>query len=214
MKKYDYDQVKECYELSADQYAKQFLNELDGKPFDRNILDRFNGFVVPGGLIYDFGCGSGQTTKYLSDKKSHTVIGIDFSEASIALAGKNFPEISFIVDNMLQSKISTESADGVLAFYAIVHFTYKEVLIALKEWYRILKSNGFCLFSFHVGNFSVTASNFLDVQGARATWNFLNVDKILGIAEKIGFIPWETVVRYPYKGKEHESKRAYIILKK
>jgi SAM-dependent methyltransferase len=214
VKKYDAREVMNCYNLTAMEYADKFLNELDGKPFDRNILDRFTEMLPNGSCIYDFGCGSGQTTKYLSDKRKHKIFGLDFSEASILLARKTFPEINFMVDDMLNSKLASNSAEGILAFYAIVHFTYIQVEQAFKQWLRLLKPNSLCLFSFHVGEESIEVVDFLGVSGAKATWHFLDTDKVLKIAEKVGFKVVEAVVRYPYKGVEHESKRAYIILRK
>ena len=165
-------------------------------------------------MIYDFGCGSGQTTKYLYDKKKFKITGLDFAEKSIVLARKNFPAIDFEVDNMLNSKMDSSSANGILAFYSIVHFKYKDVKTAFNEWYRILKNGGCCLFSFHAGEDVIKVKNFLDVNGANADWRFMDTDKIISILEKAGLKVSEVITRYPYKGLEHESKRAYIFAKK
>lgn len=212
MEEYDAREVKDCYNRTAREYADRFLNELDGKPFDRNILDRFADMLPEGGIIYDFGCNSGQTTKYLSDKKKYKVMGLDFSENAVALAKQTFPGIDFVVDDMLDSKMDSNSTDGIIAFYAIVHFTYVQVGQAFREWRRLLKPKGLCLFSFHIGEAAVTVEDFLGVSGAKATWRFLDTDKVLSIAEEAGFKVLEAVMRYPYKGVEHESKRAYILL--
>ena len=214
MQGYNASEVKDCYNRSAKEYAENFLSELDGKPFDRNILNRFSDMLPDGSLIYDFGCGSDQTTKYINDKKRHTIIGLDFSENAIQLAKQNFDEIEFIVDDMLNSKMAPGSADGILAFYAVVHFTYIEIEQTLKEWLRLLKPNAISLFSFHVGEEIIDTVDFLGVSGANATWRFLDTDRVIEIAERIGFKVEEAVIRYPYKGYEHESKRAYIMLRK
>jgi SAM-dependent methyltransferase len=214
LKKYNAQEVRHCYDLAAAEYSKSFLNELDNKPFDRSILDRFTRMLPEGGLIYDFGCGSGQTTLYLSSSHRQKVVGLDFSEKTIELARMNFPDIDFQVDDMLASKMNSQSADGIIAFYAIVHFTYKQVEQALAEWFRLLKPDGYCLFSFHCGRDVISIENFLEVQGANATWRFLQPDRVLKISEKIGFKLFEAVVRYPYGGVEHPSKRAYFILQK
>jgi SAM-dependent methyltransferase len=214
MEKYHAREVMNCYNLTAAEYAANFLNELDGKPFDRNLLDRFAATLPEQSCIYDIGCGSGQTTKYLHDRHKHKLLGLDFSEAAIRLARQTFPEIDFKVDDMLASKLASSSAEGILAFYSIVHFTYFEVEQAFTEWLRLLKPGGACLFSFHVGEDAVEIVDFLGVSGAKATWHFLDPDKILALAQKVGFKVVEAVVRYPYIGFEHESKRAYIMLKK
>ena len=214
MQGYNASEVMDCYNRTAKEYAEKFLSELDGKPFDRNILNRFCEMLPEGSLIYDFGCGSGQTTKYIHDKNRHKIIGLDFSENAIRLAKQNFSEIEFIVDDMLNSKKASGSADGILAFYAVVHFTYIEIEQVLKEWLRLLKPNAISLFSFHVGEEILEAVDFLGVSGANATWRFLDTDRVLEIAERVGFKVEEAVIRYPYKGYEHESKRAYIMLRK
>jgi SAM-dependent methyltransferase len=214
MQGYNASEVMDCYNRTAKEYAEKFLSELDGKPFDRNILNRFCEMLPEGSLIYDFGCGSGQTTKYIHDKNRHKIIGIDFSENAIRLAKQNFSEIEFIVDDMLNSKMASGSTDGILAFYAVVHFTYIEIEQVLKEWLRLLKSDAISLFSFHVGEEIIETADFLGVSGANATWRFLDTDRVLEIAERVGFKVEEAVIRYPYKGYEHESKRAYIMLRK
>ncbi len=214
MESYNPLEVMDCYNSTAKEYAGKFLNELDGKPFDRSLLDRFAEMLPKGSLIYDFGCGSGQTTKYLSDKKRHTVVGLDFSKRVIDLAGATFPEIRFVADDMLNSIMNSDSADGIIAFYAIVHFTYIQVEQAFREWLRLLKQGAFCLFCFHVGEETVEIKDFLGVADAKATWRLLDTDQVMGVAEKAGFTVMEAVVRYPYKGVEHESKRAYIMMKK
>ncbi len=214
MQRYNAREVMDCYNRTAKEYAEKFLNELNGKPFDRNILDRFSEMLPNGSVIYDFGCGSGQTTKYIADKNRHKIMGLDFSEQAVALAKQNFRHIEFAVDDMLNSKMASNSANGIVAFYAIVHFTYGEVEQAIKEWWRLLQPNGIGLFSFHVGEEEIEVTDFLGVSGAKATWRFLDTDRVLEIAEKVGFEVEEAVIRYPYKGYEHESKRAYILLKK
>ena len=80
--------IKDCYNRTAKEYAETFLSELDGKPFDRNILNRFSDMLPNGSLIYDFGCGSGQTTKYINDKGRHKILGLDFSENAIQLENR------------------------------------------------------------------------------------------------------------------------------
>jgi SAM-dependent methyltransferase len=214
MKGYNAREVRDCYNRTAKEYAQQFLNELDHKPFDRSLLNRFSDMLPDGSLIYDFGCGSGQTTKYIHDLSRHEIIGLDFSENAIHVAKQNFGEIEFVVDDMLNSKMASASADGILAFYAVVHFTYIEIEKALKEWRRLLKPNAIGLFSFHVGEEYVEVADFLGVSGAKATWHLLDVDRVLEISKQVGFRVEEAVIRYPYQGYEHETKRAYILLKK
>ena len=213
MREFKAQQVKDCYNRTAQQYAQTYLNELEGKPFDRNLLDRFSAMLPQNGVIYDFGCGSGHTTRYLHKKERQTVVGLDFAENAIQLARQNFPQIDFRVDDILHSRLPEGSADGIVAFYAIVHFSYSEVERALSEWRRLLKQGGICIFSFHCGIESIDVQDFLGVTGANATWNFFDADRVVEISERCGFKVDEALVRFPYRGQEHESKRAYVMLR-
>jgi hypothetical protein len=70
------------------------------------------------------------------------------------------------------------------------------------------------LFSFHIGDEIIKVKNFLEVKGANASWRFMDTDKIIALLEKVGFKVIEAIIRYPYKEIEHQSKRAYILIKK
>jgi SAM-dependent methyltransferase len=211
---YDAREVMECYDRTAQEYAAQYLDELDHKPFDRSILDRFSSMLPEGSRVFDYGCGSGQTTRHLRERKRHRLLGLDFSAQALRLARRNFPDIEFVVDDMLCSCAAGGSAHGILAFYAIVHFTPAEVERVLGEWRRVLKPGGLLLFSFHVGEGPLRVDDFLGVRGAKATWQFLDPDRVLDLAGRAGFEAEEVVIRHPYKGREHESRRAYFLLRR
>lgn len=53
---------------------------------------------------------------------------------------------------MLDTGLEDNSINGIVCFYGIVHFTYTEVDPAIREWKRILDTDGRALFSFHIGN--------------------------------------------------------------
>jgi SAM-dependent methyltransferase len=206
--------VQKCYDLAAEEYAKEYLGKLAHKPLDRYLLERFSSLLSRESVIVDFGCGSGQTTKYLSDLGHRNITGSDFSSRSILLARKRFPKISFEVDNILRSKRQSTSVDGIVAFYAIVHFTYEEISAAMKEWHRLLRSGGSLLISFHTGRSSVSVKNFLNVSGADANWNFFSAPRVTAIARAAGFTMNEALVRFPYAEVEHPSKRCYLLLRR
>ena len=205
------NEVTNCYDLTAEEYAKVFYNELDNKPFDRMILQRFAS--ENNGKFADLGCGCGHTTKFLADAGVKNIVGIDLSPKMVKIAQKLNKNLKFEVGNMLNFDKNTEEFGAILAFYAIVHFTYEEVERAFSEIYRVLKSSGQFLFSFHVGDEEVNLDEFLK-QKVKITFYFFEVDKILQILEKIGFKVKETIIRYPYKDAEHPSKRAYILAEK
>lgn len=203
--------VTNCYDLTAEKYAETFYDELSHKPFDRLILQRLA--AENSGRFADLGCGSGQTTKFLADSGVKDIVGIDLSPEMVKVAQKLNKNITFEVGNILNLAKKDEEFGAISAFYAIVHFTYEEIEKAFSEIYRVLKTSGQFLFSFHVGDEKITLNEFLE-QKVNITFYFFEVDKILQILEKTEFKVRETIIRYPYKDVEHPSKRAYILAEK
>ena len=214
MKKYQKSKVTRCYDLASAEYSKKFSKELDGKPLDRSLLERFAQALPENARILDFGCGSGQTTRFLYNKGKRGIVGLDLSMKTIEIARAKHKGTAFEVDDILDSKFPDVSAEGILAFYAIVHFTYREIEKALSEWQRLLKPEGKLLFCFHVGKKSVEQKNFLGVKGADAAWNFFDPDRVITLVSKGGFAIDEALIRFPYEGAEHPSRRCYIFASK
>lgn len=203
------DEVQNTYDLTAAEYAEQFYNELDHKPLDRVLLNRFAAEVKDLGRSADIGCGCGHTTAYLRHRGITDLVGIDLSTEMITQAQRLNPEIEFESGNMLELNEPDGVFGSILAFYAIVHFNYTEIEAALHEFFRTLKPGGVLLFSFHVGEEKTELDEFLGVR-TRITFYYFDVDHIHRLLNSAGFEISETVIRYPYTDVEYPSKRAYI----
>ena len=64
-----HQKIIDCYNATAENYAKQFIDELSHKHLDRILLKQFAD-ENKGGNCIDLGCGPGQTTKFLFDSGS------------------------------------------------------------------------------------------------------------------------------------------------
>jgi ubiquinone/menaquinone biosynthesis C-methylase UbiE len=211
MKRYNLEQIKNCYNLTAKQYSDTFSNELDGKPFDREVLKRFSNSLTKESIVYEFATGSGHISQYLFDCGTKNIIATDITNESLNYASQKVPDVKFVEMNMLSTGLPNHSIDGLVCSYGIVHFTYKEIDLVIKEWKRILKPNGKALFCFHIGKGeSYSTNSFFNVKNAKGSWNFFKVETILKILKKNDLNYEEVVIRYPYIGKEHPSKRCYI----
>lgn len=204
--------IIECYNATAENYARQFIDELSHKHLDRLLLKQFAEENKNGKCI-DFGCGPGQTTKFLFDSGIKSIIGTDISPAMISKAKQINPHINFEVADILHLQYKDGSFSSAIAFYAIVHFTLDELKTAFKEIDRILKSGGQFLFSFHIGSEIKHVDNFLD-KNVSLDFYFFETGKILPLLEESGFSVIDAIERFPYKDLEYPSKRAYIWVKK
>lgn len=152
--------IQACYNAVAREYAEQFADELAHKPLDQELLRRFASEVLDRGLVYDLGCGPGQTTAFLHDC-SASVRGLDFSQELLREARGRHPGIEFEAGDMLSLPLADSSLAGVIAFYSIVHFSPGELRRALEEMYRVLCLRGRLLLAFHIGDGSVHVEEFL-----------------------------------------------------
>ena len=135
------------YDLVADLYVERIYGELDHKPIDCQLLDRFVERANVIGPACDMGCGPGHVARYIHDRGGH-VIGIDLSPAMIEHARKLNPGIEFSQGDMRSLEIEDETFGGIVAFYSIIHIPRAQVVPALVELKRILRPGVCCFWPF------------------------------------------------------------------
>jgi ubiquinone/menaquinone biosynthesis C-methylase UbiE len=143
--------IRESYDRLAEEYTRRIADELQHKPLDRELLDRFAKETRGRGDVCDMGCGPGHVARYLRDAGA-SVFGLDLSPGMLEQARKLNPDISFREGNMLSLDIPDGTLAGVTAFYAIVNIPRKSVPLVLSEIRRVLQSSGLLLLAFHTGN--------------------------------------------------------------
>ena len=201
--------VRESYDSAADAYTSHLAAELDRKPLDRHLLNRFAESVRGGGLVADLGCGPGHVAKYLQDQ-GVSVVGIDLSSEMIRCATSLNPGIEFRVGDMRALDVPPAGLAGVVAFYAIVHFTPAELGAVLAEMRRVLISGGLALLAFHLGD---EVAHVDDLFGAPVNLDFVfhRPHAVVEALRASGFTVVEHTEREPYEGAEYPSRRCYLL---
>ena len=203
------NKVENLYDAVAKEYAETFSGELEKKPKDQEILRRFSQEIGDRRPVWDFGCGPGQTAKYLKDFGIE-ILGLDLSGKILEQARTIHPEIYFQKGNILDLEFENDSIAGVVAFYAIVHFTEEQVGIAFREVYRVLQPGGIFLFTYHIGEETIHLDEFLGKK-IKIDFMFFTSDFIVRCLKDSGFEKIEIIEREPYPGVEYESRRAYVF---
>jgi ubiquinone/menaquinone biosynthesis C-methylase UbiE len=203
--------INEAYNAAAKVYAKKLFTELDYKPLDRQLLDRFAGMTKNMGPVCDMGCGPGEIANYLFKKKL-AVVGIDIAANMIREAKRLNPEINFQVGDMFALHVKDGYFAGICSFYAIVNFQYVEIELIVKEYHRVLQNKGLLLIAFHVEEKEMHIADFFE-SGKALDFYFFNEIRIMDILKKNGFKIVEALVRFPYE-QEYPSKRAYVLAEK
>ena len=164
------------YDQVAEAYAQKFFHELEHKPFDRALLDRFAERVRAIGPVCDVGCGPGQIARYLHDR-GVDACGIDLSPAMVELARQLSPEIQFTQGDMLALPAADGAWGGITAFYSIIHIPCDRVMDALQEFRRVLRPDGLLLLAFHIGDEVIHLEEWWDKRVA-IDFYFFTVDEM------------------------------------
>jgi SAM-dependent methyltransferase len=204
--------LQTTYDLVADEYVQRIYHELDHKPLDRQLLDRFAASLQGLGPVCDLGCGPGHVARYLQEHGAD-VFGVDLSPGMVERAQKLNPGIEFKCGNMLALDFADETWAGIAAFYSIIHIPRQDVVTALREMKRVLRPNGMLLLAFHRGEETIHLDEWWGQKVTIDTF-FFRSDEMQGYLKSAGFAIDEVIERPPYENVEYASQRTYIFARK
>lgn len=150
----------ESYDCVAERYAEQFFHELDRKPFDRAMLDRYAETVR--------GTRNGvrpwmRSRAYLPPLHTQGIemFGLDLSPHMIEIARRLNPEILFQRGDILRLELPDSSLAGIVAFYSLIHIARPVIPLVLRELRRTLIPDGRLLIAVHGGDGDLHVEEFL-----------------------------------------------------
>jgi len=201
--------VRESYDSAAEAYAEHLAAELDQKPLDRHLLNRFAEATAGRGLVADLGCGPGHVARYLQGQGVQ-VAGIDLSPEMVRVAASLNPGLDFRTGDMTHLDLPDASLAGAVAFYSIVHFDSSELGEILHQVRRVLEPGGLFLVAFHAGSEVVHVD---DLFGAAVSLDFrFHVpSEVIAALQSAHLKVIEHTEREPYEGAEYPSRRCYLL---
>lgn len=103
--------------------------------------------------VLEIGCGPGNITKYLLDKRpDFRIHGIDFAPNMIALAQKNNPAASFSVMDARKIANLATKFDAIIAGFCIPYFSHAACGQFILDCKQLLNDSGIVYISFVEGN--------------------------------------------------------------
>ena len=200
--------VVPSYDAIAEEYAQQYFDELDGKPFDRAWLDRFAESVQARGRVCDLGCGPGQVARYLAARGVHAC-GIDAAPAMVATARRLNPTLEFREGDFFALPLADGALAGIAAFYCLIHCARHDLGRAVGELHRVLQPGGRLLLAVHEGAGEVGRDEAFGKRVALVATLF-SEDDVRAALDGAGFHLDEMVTRPPYDF-EYQSRRLYAL---
>jgi hypothetical protein len=136
--------VARDWDARADRYLELFRDELDGKPFDRGVLDDLARRAGPGARVCDAGCGPcGHVSAYLTGRGVKT-LGIDLSPRCVELARAQQPACAFEVADQRRMDLPAAALplDGLVSYYSL-HDQPKALLAGTMDaWAKVIRPGG------------------------------------------------------------------------
>lgn len=198
-----WDQMRATYDVVADRYEQQFLDELDAKPRDRELLGAFA--ATGPDPVVDLGCGPGQVGALLH-ATGRRVVGVDLSEQMARRAATRLDQA--VVADLRALPFATGAVGGIAAFYSLIHLPRAQLGPALRELRRVLRRGGRLLVTAHAGTGEVSLDEFL---GAPVPFvaSWFQLDELVEACSAAGFDVVQAEQRAPYPD-EHPSERLAV----
>jgi SAM-dependent methyltransferase len=201
------------YDAVVDEYVRLIFHELEHKPFDRGLLDRFASSIRSNGTVADIGCGPGHVGRYLHERGVR-ICGVDLSAGMVESARSLNPGIELMRGDMRALPVADGTWAGIVAFYSIIHIPRDQVLGTLKEFVRVLEPGAPLLLAFHIGDQIVHLDEWWE-QKVCLDFYFFQPAEMQGWLVAAGFEIDEVLEREPYaEDVEHQSRRCYISARK
>lgn len=199
------------YNMVAEDYARSYGDELDRKPFDRELLERVAAGIPTGKRVADIGCGPGHIGAYLHSLGVET-IGIDIAPEMVETARKRYPFMEFQTGDMEALELPDASLGGIVAFYSIIHIDRDRIGNVCREMARVLSTEGDAVLTFHCGAGELWADEWFGTPYSYRAVLF-QPEEIEPLLKSEGFNILQSTVRQPYPS-EHQTERAYIWARK
>jgi cyclopropane fatty-acyl-phospholipid synthase-like methyltransferase len=205
------DRYKETFETwnkVASHYQEKFMNlDLYNETYD--II--CNTLVKDKSRLLEVGCGPGNITKYLLNKKpDFNIFGIDVSPNMIELASKNNPSASFSVLDVRHISAINTKFDGIICGFCLPYLSPSDTEKFISDSYSLLNMDGLIYISFVEGEYSMSGFK-TGSTGDRCYFYYHQLDKLKKQFVECKFEVLK-IVKVEYKINDNEKEIHTILI--
>lgn len=130
--------IKDFYNKTAIEWADKWYKDETLLPY----LIEFISYLPKKPRILDLCCGAGYESMRMQ-RLGANVTGLDFSEESIRIAKERNPNITFVVEDILNDYSFLGKFDGCAVIAGLVHLPNEKLAKAFQEIFKVLNEGGF-----------------------------------------------------------------------
>jgi ubiquinone/menaquinone biosynthesis C-methylase UbiE len=205
--------ARAVYDRASARYVQFVGTEISSAteaPIDRALLLAFIELIKRQTVIRvaDIGCGPGRAAAFMAERGLE-VVGVDVSQAMLAVARTAHPHISFEEGQLDGLPIETAVLAGAVCWYSIIYTPLDRLVEAFSELARVLIPGGYLLLAFQADDELVHRA---DAQGTHLPLTSYrhSVKAVAGCLEDTGFKIYATVLRAP-ELEDETTSQGFVI---
>jgi ubiquinone/menaquinone biosynthesis C-methylase UbiE len=205
--------ARAVYDVAAGtyvQFAGTDINSATEHHTDRSLLVGFIELIKGQGVrrVADIGCGSGRVASLMADRGLN-VLGVDVSQAMLAIASAAHPHIDFVEGRLDALPIESKALAGAVCWYSIIYTPRFRLLEAFEELARVLIPGGHLLLAFQADGAPLHREDAFG-SGLPLTSYRHSVSDVVVRLEESGFRISTSVIRGPEL--EHEiTSQGFVV---
>lgn len=205
-----YKETFETWNKVAQRYQDKFMDlELYNESYDAfcNSINKKNPTLL------ELGCGPGNITKYLLNKRPDFIIdAVDVATNMIALAQQNIPNASFKVMDVREINTIQKQYDAIVCGFCIPYLSQSDVSKLMADSHQLLVNKGILYWSFVAGDYNNSGYQ-QSSSGDRTYFYYHNLEYIIENLENQRFTI-NNVLTVNYPKNEHENEKHTVIIAK
>jgi len=202
----------DAFNNQAQEYQDKFMNL---NLYDESYDLFYSHITKKKSDILDIGCGPGNITRYLLDKRpDFKITGIDLAPNMLDLAKKNNPAAEFLLMDCRNINSIKKKFDGIVIGFCIPYLSKNECAKLISDCKKLLNENGTLYFSVIEGNYNDSGFQTSSNDKGKAFVHYYDEIYINSLLEKNDFDLY-TFLRIDYeKSADHELKHIVFIARK